>query len=329
MQSIKYENLSMEQLKEEILYSSIYNGENIDNKSAQELICILQEYDENIMRSGYIYGCHSDMVRMCQLRGFNIYAASIDRLRAMLRNNKEDTKYMIIDGHRYYSPFITDCDPKVTLYSLDYHNYDPILLTKYLESSALYTASDGNSKSINNMCKIIRGYDEKIKNSDYKLGNRSDILRICENRNISNKHADTEHLIYMLKLYDRFIRSTRSISSMEYYLNLSAIELGFHIVESSLCEVRHVSGDKKKLIVRLLDYDEIIRKRDYNECNESDIHRMCKSRNISIHSDRESLRQELIKLDRAETEPDKYSLEGLIEDFDDVSEKDKLLKKNT
>ncbi len=180
-----YEALTVEQLRIQVMYSSMFEGnrENVKSMDKSELIVKLKEYDSVIAQSGYIYGGDGDLARMCQTRGYSVDRASEDRMRAMLRNGREDTAYFFVDWNRVYIPFgTTDTAPVVTLSSLNYRYYNPKLLINYVESSALCGPEDKNPTSLAQVIATLRRFDIMIEESNYELGNRSDIVRICQNK---------------------------------------------------------------------------------------------------------------------------------------------------
>lgn len=276
------------------------------------------------MRSGYIYGGCPDMQRMCLTRGFDIHKASEDRMRAMLRNNKNDSGYIFIDWERYYLPFIgnNDVDPKILLPRLNYRNYSPTILQQYLVSSELYNPSEDTWENMQDLCRIIERYDESIRASGYELGNRSDILRMCENRAISDRSIATIRLRQMLRDHDsKESNDSEYMKSMTYYWNLNMGKLEDYIKESVLFKRGDLVGRKGYLISRLLDYDELIKKSNYTKGNNEDIIRICKSRNINVN-DIDTMRRILRDSDR-----EIAVRHSSYEDSRD-SEKDELLKKN-
>lgn len=186
MEPMSYKGYTEDQLRTMVRCSTLFEERELDIVKAMDrtgLIEKLEYYHSVIIRSGYIYGSLSDMVRMCLIKGFNLDTVPVNRFRAMLRNGKEDSAYVTLIDVRVYVPFTTnDSAPVITLPSLDYQFYYPEILSNYIRSSALYEPEHGELKSVRHMVAILRRYDNAIEQSNYELGNDSDIMRICENK---------------------------------------------------------------------------------------------------------------------------------------------------
>lgn len=322
MQSIQYEDLPIERLRSEIIGSSIHSRDRniVAFNDKEALILELRFYDDIIMKSDYIYGNHNDIKRICRLRGLDINGISEEKMRATLRNDKNDSEYSFI---QHYISWMRPKDviPEVLSNKLDYNNYDSGLLVQYFESSELRKPED-QWMCTKDICDHLEKYDKLIKDSGYRLGNRSDILRICENRRIGSKHSNDIHLRDMLRRYDDLHPEDSPIISKEFYWNLNVPTLREYLKESELYDNKYPSIRKGDFISRLVAYDAQIKDSGYSLGNEQDIIRICKSRSIKIDGDVDHMRRILRDRDAVE-----YSCGGSDEKDADYDEKTSLLKK--